>query len=96
MHTDRLCRAQERAKVLRVIQRVKQQDERLFVPGAGVLENIKDIAVGVFPHFRGHALVILVNFVQPAPLHFFNRNPELVCHAQDLGETTLFLRPFGN
>ena len=66
MNTDSLRRAKQRPEVLRVLQGIENQHKRRFVFLAGVVEDVNHIHVGITAHIRDHALMVLVDFVQPS------------------------------
>ncbi len=67
---DRFRRADERAKVLRVVQRIKYKDKRLFVLFFGMVKDIDHIAIRIPADLRDDSLIVLVDLVQPRPLRF--------------------------
>ena len=70
VHTDRLGRADERAEVLRVVQRIKQKDERLFVLLFGMVKDLDLIAVRIRTDLGDDALIVLVDLIQLGAFHF--------------------------
>jgi hypothetical protein len=94
MHADRLGSPEKRSKILRVVQGIEQQDKRLFILLICMFEDFDNVTVRIPADFRHHALVILVDLIQPPALCFFNRNVALFGHLQNIRQPAFFLRTF--
>ena len=92
VHTDYLCRAQERTKVLRVIQRIKKKNKRRLIPGAGLFQDLDQVAIGIGAHFGRYTLMVLVHLVQLAALDALDQDAALSGKIQDLLEPPFLLR----
>src|SRR4026208_2369080 len=80
MHTDNLRRAKESSEVLWVIERIKHQDKRRFILLTGMVKDFNCIAVYVPADLSHYSLMVLMEIIEPRPLHFFNGNPAVFCH----------------
>ena len=96
MHADGFCGSQQRSKILRVIQRIEQQDKRRFTLLIGKFKDFDHVAVGISTDLSYHALMVLMEFIEPRPLYFFDGNSAVLCHLQNLCQPALLLRAFCN
>ena len=58
MHADPFRCAKQCAEVLRILQRVEDQDQGQFAFFLGIFENLDHVAVWISADFRGNALMI--------------------------------------
>ena len=81
MHADHFRGAEQCAEVLRVLQRIKDEDKRRFAFLVGVFKNFNNVAIRITIDFRHYTLMVLMNFVQPRTRHALDGNLSFLCHA---------------
>ena len=95
MRTHCLCRAQERTKVLRVLQVIQDEEKGRLAPGFCRLEQVIQIAVRKGADLRGDSLVMHAQGIQLRTQNRPHRTTTLPGSRHDLGHDAAHSNAFG-
>jgi hypothetical protein len=96
VHADRLRSTQQGPEVLRIVERIKEENEGGLPVRPRVLKDIEHVAVWISTDLGDDTLMVTVNLIQPRAGKALNGYTQLLCQGKDVREAALHLSAFGN